>query len=186
MASTEQLPPACHTNLQFAVPKVLPCSHQELHHKPCNSPLELMAFQVEVEGLNFFLHLNHMHKAAIAATPQSLRHCWSPAPGTQRKHHPPVNSMWKQGGRMKKGTFSFLFPMEGAEGQKGSVPQPMSSMWDLRVPCYHKNPQNFQITQAGKTLSHLPVPCSHQSCTQTTSCPCFCGENVATQDFLPF
>lgn len=45
---------------------------------------------MEVEGLNFFLHLKHMHEAAIvtaeiAAEPQSLRHYWSPAPGTQRQ-----------------------------------------------------------------------------------------------------
>lgn len=78
------------TSLQFAMPKVLPCSHQALHHKPCNFSLGLVVFQVEVEGLNFFLHLNHMHKAVIvtaeiAAAPQSLRHYWSPAPGTQRQ-----------------------------------------------------------------------------------------------------
>lgn len=70
------------TNLQFAVPKVLPYSHQALHHKPCNFPPELVALQVELEGLNSFLHLKHMHKsvigtAEVAATPQSLRHYWS-------------------------------------------------------------------------------------------------------------
>ena len=67
LASTEQLPPAYlpTTNLQFAMPLVLPCSPQTMEPKTCNFPLKQAAFQVEVEGLNFLFHLNHMHKAVI-------------------------------------------------------------------------------------------------------------------------
>lgn len=75
-ASTEQLPPASlpTTSLQM----VLPCSHQTLQHKTCNFLLKVAAFHVEVERLNFFLHLNRMPKAVIAtaeitAARQSLR-----------------------------------------------------------------------------------------------------------------
>lgn len=88
---------------------------------------------MELEGLNILLHLNHRHKAVIVGLQPhlSVRHCWSPAHKGSREHHPPVNSMWEQGGTMKKktmkrGAFSFLFPMEGAEGQRGSEPWPMS------------------------------------------------------------
>lgn len=188
-AQSNHLLPA--TNLQFAMPKVLPCSHQALHHKPCSFPLELVDFQVEVGGLNFLLYLNHMHKAVIAtaeiaATPQSLTGAQHLAHKGSRKHHPPVNSMWKQGRRMKKGTFSFLFPMEGAEGQRGSVPWPMSWLWDLRFLVIINKPELPDNIGWEETLPHLPVPCTHQSCTQTTSCACFCGENLATQDLLSF
>lgn len=187
MASTEQSPPVA-TNLQFAKPKVLLCSHQAPHHKPCSFPLGLVAFQVEVEGLNFFLHLNHMHEAVIATAEIAahLTGAQHPAHKGSRKHHPPVNSLWKQGRRMKKGTFSFLFPMGGAEGQRGSVPWPMSWLWDLRFLVTINKPELPGNTGWEETSPHLPVPCSHQSCTQTTSCPCFCGENVATRDLLPF
>lgn len=48
------------------MPTVLPCPRQTLQREICNFPLKGDAFQVEAEGLNFFLHLNHMHKAVIA------------------------------------------------------------------------------------------------------------------------
>lgn len=80
LASMEQLPPdhLPTTHLQFAMPIVLLSSHQTLQCKTCNFPLKVAAFQVEGEGLNFFLHLNHMHKAimttaVITGALQSLR-----------------------------------------------------------------------------------------------------------------
>lgn len=68
LASTEQVPLAYSptTHLQFAMPIDLLCSHQTLQRKTWNFPLKMAAFQVGVEGLNIFLHVNHTHKAIIA------------------------------------------------------------------------------------------------------------------------
>lgn len=104
------------TNLQLAVPKVLPYSHQALQDKPCKFPLELVAFQVDVEGLNFFLHLNHMHKAVIVtaeitAALRSLRHYWSPALGTQRQQEASPTCKFHVGTREENEKRDILLPI---------------------------------------------------------------------------